>query len=141
MESAFGVEHGEISKGLPSAVKRGGGGTYGSLMRLKNKAGKSAAQLKGHPGFSDTHRESLKYLGDSEIKRVKSVKPVLDSMQSERRVAQHGPIGSGGATRRLRAELLNEDSAARRRGFKTGKSSALDRHYRGRVGDKMTPLP
>lgn len=138
MLSAFGVEHGEFSKGLPSAVKTGGGGTRGSFMRMKNSAGKSAATLKGHPGYSDSHRENLKYLANLEIERGKQAKSVIPDLDRTRRVDQNV---TGKASRRLRAGLLNEDSSARRRGFKTGKSSALDRHYRGRVSNPMTPLP
>jgi hypothetical protein len=44
MRSAFGVDHGEISKGLPSAVKAGGGGRYGKLMRHKNALGQAGAK-------------------------------------------------------------------------------------------------
>jgi hypothetical protein len=46
MESAFGIEHGEIAKGLPSAVKAGGGGAFGALRREANVQGK----------FASTHR-------------------------------------------------------------------------------------
>jgi len=134
MESAFGIEHGDISKGLPRAVKNGGGGGLGSMMRLKNSAGKSAGKLKAHPGFSDSHRGNLKYLSDSEIKRGKDAKGVVDQIKFE----EH--MKNGYQSRGIRASLLNEDSVARRRGYKTGRTSGLARGYRGRVNE-MKPLP
>lgn len=134
MISAFGIEHGEISKGLPSAVRAGGGGLVGSFMRMKNSAGRSAGKLLGHPGYSDTHRSSLKYLAESEKKRGQQIKGVTDDLKFD---AKHKTAYK---SREIRAGLLNADSKARRQGYKTGKSSALDRHYRGRVGP-MERLP
>ena len=51
MISAFGVEHGEISKGLPSALRGGGGkSTYAIDRRLANKYGKRAAKQVARSG-------------------------------------------------------------------------------------------
>lgn len=118
--SAFGIEHGEITKGLPRAVKEGGGGTYGSLMRLKNTRGKQGAMYSTMRGQA--------------IAGGRQFKEGMKQAQVEHRV--RNPAKSRG----IRARLLNEDSTSRRRGFKTGKSSALDRHYRGRVNE-MKDLP
>lgn len=120
--SAFGVDHGEFSKGLPRAVREGGGGHIGGVMRLKNQAGKQAARLpEGYRKLS--------------IQGGKAAKAWHESNMLNARVRQPNK------TRRLRAELLNEDSAARRKGYKTGKTSGLDRGYRGRVSNKMENLP
>lgn len=130
MESAWGIEHGEVSKGLPRAVKNGGGGGYGSLLRLKNKAGQQGAKYgKLLPNMRSMGKEQGKQLKEG-----------VKHEQMMGRVNQRG-LGNNQGTRGIRAGLLNEDSAARRAGFKTGKSSALDRHYRGRVSSSMKDLP
>lgn len=134
MDSAFGIDHGDVSKGLPRAVKNGQGGMVGALMRMKNSAGKSASKLSGMKAYSESHAGSLKYLKDSEIKRGKSIKPVVEDAKF------HAKHNTAYKSREIRARLLNEDSAARRAGFKTGKSSGLDRGYRGRV-NPMKELP
>lgn len=48
MESAFGVEHGEVSKGLPSALRGAKAlkpGSYGALRRGAHQEGKYAAKV------------------------------------------------------------------------------------------------
>jgi hypothetical protein len=60
MESAFGVDHGEVSKGLPSAIKAGAGGAYGAARREASAQGKfssvhRALQDSKKPGWT-THR-------------------------------------------------------------------------------------
>ena len=123
--SAFGVEHGEISKGLPSAVKAGGGGVYGSILRGKNQIGRQAAKMpKGYRKIQTDAGKQLKEARDMELQHLR-VNQSYD----------------GKASRRHRAQLLTEDGNARRSGWKSGKTSALDRGYRGRVSYKMTPLP
>ena len=124
MRSVWGIEHGEIEKGLPSAVKAGGGGSYGALLRSKKQMGFLGAK------HSNTRR----------ITTIsgKGFKEQAESRKTSARVAQSL---RGEASRSKRAGLLNEDSAARRKGFKTGKTSALDRGYRGRVSYPMTKLP
>lgn len=126
MISAFGIEHGdEISKGLPSAVRQGGGGHYGRLLRGKKAMGRDAGRVP------EGTRKIV-------IDAGKSYKALARDQRQAARVEQSY---RGKAARRHRAQLLNEDSASRRKGFKTGKSSALDRGYRGRVSNKMTALP
>lgn len=122
--SAFGIDHGEVSKGLPSAVKAGGGGSYGSLLRAKKYMGSVGAK---HP--------SLRRRSAEQGRGFK------EAVEHEGVVASANRSFKGKGTRQARAGLLNEDSAARRKGYKTGKTSALDRGYRGRVGNKMEALP
>ena len=130
MISPFGVDHGdEVSKGLPSSVKSGGGGRHGSMLRLKNQAGKNAAK------FKSVGRESGANL---QIGAGKQLKAVTDDAIFRSRIDQDM---AGKGARRMRRELLNEDIGRRQRGWKSGKTSALDRGYRGRVHSKMTPLP
>lgn len=66
MQSAFGVEHGEISKGLPRAVADGGGGEIGALMRAKHKAGAKAG------GFNESRPRPAGY--GRELGRIRRMK-------------------------------------------------------------------
>jgi len=124
--SPFGVDHGDISKGLPSAVKRGGGGLYGRYLKSKNISGKGAAKwkAKGQERIS----ENFANIG-------RSYKGAVNDAQLMASVRQPNQA------RRLRAELLNADGKARRAGYKTGKSSGLKTGYRGRIGQEMKKLP
>jgi len=124
MKSAFGIEHGEVSKGLPSAVKAGGGGSYGGLLRSKANMGKLGAK---HSSTRDLATMS-----------GRAFKERVETRMRHARVSQ---VISGRAARRQHAELLSRDSSARRAGFKTGKTSGLASGYRGRIANKMTELP
>ena len=124
MISAWGIEHTEISKGLPSAVKAGGGGNHGSWLRMKNQAGKTAARHK--------------YARNLSTKAGKDIKEGVEHSLLSRRVDL---AVAGKSSRSKRAGLLNEDIANRQKGWRSGKTSALDRGYRGRVSKPMTPLP
>lgn len=130
MRSGFGIDHGdEFSKGVPSGVRESGGGLYGSMLRQKKRAGKNAAK------FKDSVPAASRMSADS----GRAAKEVLGRLQMKARVDR---TMRGEGSRAARARLLNEDSHARREwGLKTGKSSALDRGYRGRVSHKMTELP
>ena len=129
MISAWGIDHGVVSKGLPSAVKAGGGGRLGHALRQKNQAGKTQAmQTSMNPTRAPEHNKRLGGLYKEEATDIKFRADVDRTFK-------------GKGTRRTRAGLLNEDIASRRRGMRMGKYSGLDRGYRGRVSNEMTPLP
>ena len=124
---AFGVDRDDlVAKGLPSSVKRGGGGLYGRYLRGKKSHGKGAAKwkAKGQERIS----ENFANIG-------RSYKGAVDDSQLMARVRQPDQA------RRIRAELLNADGKSRRAGYKTGKSSGLKTGYRGRIGQEMKKLP
>jgi hypothetical protein len=136
MDSAFGIDHGDVSKGLPRAVQNGQGKMLGSLMRIKNSAGKSAAKLNASPAYSDQHASSLKYLKDSEIKRGKQAKEAVEDVKFDEHM-KHGY-----KTRGIRARLLNDTGETRRNGYKSlAANSGVHNGFRGRVGNKMKELP
>lgn len=116
MRSAFGVDHGEIkmSKRLPHAVARGGGGSYGGMLRAK----KAAGSLPSQRGMG------------RKIKR---------DLANQRTAAELNQVFSGKGGRRLRAKMLNEDISYRRRGHRTGTGQPMNLEYTRRPS--RTALP